>query len=71
MRSAKAAARWAPARLRRLWNNMAREIITFQCSECKRKNYNKTKNKKTTTERLEMKKYCPFCRKHQTHKEIK
>jgi large subunit ribosomal protein L33 len=50
---------------------MAREIITFQCGECKRKNYNKTKNKKTTTARLEMKKYCPFCRKHQAHKEIK
>ena len=50
---------------------MPREIITFQCAECKRKNYNKTKNKKTTTDRLEMKKYCPFCRKHQVHKEIK
>ncbi len=24
-----------------------REIITFQCTECKRKNYSKTKNKKT------------------------
>ncbi len=34
---------------------MPREIITFQCTECKRKNYSKTKNKKTTTERLELK----------------
>jgi ribosomal protein L33 len=25
-----------------------------------RKNYSKTKNKKTTTERLELKKFCPF-----------
>ena len=38
---------------------MAREIITFQCTECKRKNYTNTKNKKTTTERLELNKFCP------------
>ena len=50
---------------------MAREIITFQCTECKRKNYSKTKNKKTTTERLEFSKFCPFCRCHKAHKEIK
>ena len=39
-----------------------REIITLQCTECKRKNYSKTKNKKTKTERLELKKFCAFCR---------
>jgi large subunit ribosomal protein L33 len=50
---------------------MPREIITLQCAECKRKNYSTTKNKKTTTERLEMKKFCWACRKHQMHKEIK
>jgi large subunit ribosomal protein L33 len=50
---------------------MAREQITFQCGDCKRKNYTSMKNKKTTTERLELKKYCPFCRKHVAHKEIK
>ena len=43
---------------------MAREQITLQCTECKRKNYTSMKNKKTTTERLELKKFCPFCRKH-------
>ena len=43
---------------------MAREIITFQCTECKNRNYSNTKNKKTTTERLEFKKFCPYCRKH-------
>ena len=50
---------------------MAREIITFQCTECKRKNYTNTKNKKLTTERLEFKKFCSSCRKHHPHKEIK
>ena len=50
---------------------MPREIITFQCTECKNKNYSKMKNKKTTTERLEFKKFCPFCRTHKVHREIK
>ncbi len=30
-----------------------REIITFECTKCKSRNYTSTKNKKTTTERLE------------------
>ncbi len=48
-----------------------REIINLQCTECKRKNYSSTRNKKTQTEKLELKKYCPFCRKHVLHKEVK
>ncbi len=50
---------------------MAREIIQFQCGECKNRNYSKTKNKRTTTERLELKKFCPYCRKHRQHRETK
>jgi large subunit ribosomal protein L33 len=50
---------------------MPREIITFQCGDCKNRNYTSTKNKKTKTERLEMKKFCRSCRKHTMHKEIK
>ena len=50
---------------------MPRDIITLQCTECKNRNYSTTKNKKTTTDRLEMKKFCRYCRKHQVHKEIK
>jgi large subunit ribosomal protein L33 len=48
-----------------------RDIITLACNECKRRNYNTTKNKKKTTERLELKKYCPFCRTHTAHRETK
>ena len=48
-----------------------REIITFECTECKRRNYTSTKNKKTTTDRVELKKYCKFCRRHTNHKETK
>jgi len=48
-----------------------REIITLQCSDCKNRNYSKTKNRKTHTERLQLKKYCNTCRKHTVHKEVK
>jgi len=48
-----------------------RDMITLACNECKRRNYNTTKNKKKTTERLELKKFCPWCRTHTTHRETK
>jgi len=47
------------------------EIITLACSECKRRNYTTTKNKKKNLDRLELRKYCKFCRKHTLHIEIK
>ena len=37
--------------------------ITLRCNECKQRNYNTMKNKKNSPDRLEMNKYCPFCRK--------
>jgi large subunit ribosomal protein L33 len=48
-----------------------RDIIALACTECKRRNYSTTKNKKKTTERLEFSKFCRFCRKHTAHKESK
>jgi large subunit ribosomal protein L33 len=48
-----------------------RELITFECTQCKNRNYTSWKNKKKTQERLELKKYCKFCRKHTAHKELK
>ena len=45
--------------------------IVLRCSECKQRNYNTKKNKRNTTERLELNKYCPFCRKHTLHTETK
>jgi len=45
--------------------------ITLACTECKQRNYNTMKNKKNDPDRLEMNKYCPFCRKHTLHKESK
>ncbi len=48
-----------------------RETIHFQCTACNRITYNSTKDKKQKPERLELKKFCRFCRKHVLHKETK
>ncbi|MCK4464031.1 MAG: 50S ribosomal protein L33 [Candidatus Omnitrophica bacterium] len=47
------------------------DIITLQCVECKNRNYSSTKNKKQNPGRLELSKFCKFCKKHTVHKEIK
>ena len=45
--------------------------VTLRCSEGKQRTYNNMKNKKNDPDRLEMSKYCRFCRKHTTHSETK
>ena len=50
---------------------MPRDIITLACTECKRRNYTTTKNRKTKTERLELKKFCCWCGHHVVHRETK
>ena len=45
--------------------------ITLACTEVKQRNYNKEENKKNIPDRLEMKKYCRFCKKHTVHRETK
>ena len=50
---------------------VVRTRITLACTECKQRNYNTTKDKKTHPERMEIKKYCRFCRKHTLHRETK
>ncbi|MEK6645321.1 MAG: 50S ribosomal protein L33 [Candidatus Firestonebacteria bacterium] len=47
------------------------DVISVACTICKRKNYSTTKNKKKNTDKLELNKYCKWCRKHTGHKEIK
>ncbi|MDR1102061.1 MAG: 50S ribosomal protein L33 [Clostridiales bacterium] len=47
------------------------DLITLECTVCKQHNYRTSKNKKNTPDRLEIKKYCRFCRQHTLHKEGK
>ena len=55
----------------------ARNYVALECTECKsnskvsHENYFVQKNTKTTTDRLELNKYCPVCRKTTVHKEKK
>jgi large subunit ribosomal protein L33 len=49
----------------------ATEIVTLRCETCKQLNYTVRKNKKSNPDRLELKKYCKFDRKHTLHKETK
>jgi large subunit ribosomal protein L33 len=48
-----------------------REIVSLSCSECKRRNNSTTKNRKKSSERLAVNKFCRFCRKHTGQKESK
>ena len=46
-------------------------LINLACDVCKERTYHSDKNKKNDPQRLELKKYCPRCRKHTPHKEVK
>ena len=45
--------------------------VTLACEDCKRRNYITKKNKNNDRERIEMKKYCRFDRRHTVHKETR
>lgn len=49
----------------------ARGIIHLACSNCKERTYTTTKNRKNDPQRLELNKYCPRCRAHAIHREVK
>ncbi|CCQ93468.1 50S ribosomal protein L33 [[Clostridium] ultunense Esp] len=48
-----------------------RDRITLACTDCKQRNYTSTKNKKNNSERIELRKYCKFCKTHTVHKETR
>ena len=61
-------------------NKGVRIVITLECTECRSNpakrspgvsRYTTEKNRRNTTERLEIKKFCPHCNKMTPHKEIK
>jgi large subunit ribosomal protein L33 len=61
-------------------NKGPRIFITLECTKC-RSNENKrslgvsryltSKNRRNTTEKLEISKYCKYCNSHTMHKETK
>ena len=48
-----------------------RSKVTLACTVCKQRNYSTMKNKKNDPDRIEMKKYCKFCKSNTDHKETK
>ena len=58
----------------------SRLVITLECTECRTNEmkrsagvsrYTTKKNRKNTPERIELNKFCRYCNKHTSHKEIK
>ena len=54
-------------------NKGPRIIITLECTECRKneKKRSSTKNRRNTSEKLELSKHCRYCNKHTIHKETK
>nr|AYO28210.1 ribosomal protein L33 [Synura sphagnicola] len=61
-------------------NKGPRILITLECTECRKSTekrspgvsrYSTTKNRRNTSEKLELSKYCRYCNKHTIHKETK
>lgn len=55
---------------------MPREIVTIECTESRKEGltpsrYTTTRNKKLQTEKIELKKYNRFLKRHTLHREIK
>jgi len=55
---------------------MPRDIVTIECTEARKEGkspsrYTTTRNKKTKTDKLELKKFNPALRRHTLHREIK
>jgi len=45
--------------------------LLLECTACKRRNYATEKNRRNTTGKLELNKFCPWCNKHLPHREVK
>ncbi len=48
-----------------------RVIITLACTECRERTYSSTKSRRNDPQRLELKKFCPRCRTHRLHREVR
>lgn len=52
-------------------SNEVRPKITLACTECRNRNYITRKNRRNDPDRLELKKFCPFCRCSRAHRETR
>ena len=47
------------------------QLIKLACKDCKRVNYYSRKNKKLVERKIELNKFCKWCKKTTSHKEAK
>ena len=47
------------------------QLFKLACGKCARINYWSRKNRKLVTRKVELKKYCKWCKAHTKHKESK
>ncbi|MBI3962331.1 MAG: 50S ribosomal protein L33 [Deinococcus sp.] len=45
--------------------------LLLACADCGQRNYATTKNRRNTSSKLELKKFCPTCGGYKVHKETK
>lgn len=48
-----------------------RIIITLACTECRERTYTTEKNRRNDPDRIELRKFCPRCRRHVLHREVR
>ncbi len=48
-----------------------RQLINLACTECRERTYHTEKNRRNDPTRLELNKFCPRCRTHQIHREVR
>ena len=49
----------------------ARIVITMGCVDCRERTYTSSKNRRSDPQRIELKKFCPRCRSHKLHREVR
>jgi large subunit ribosomal protein L33 len=69
--SAPAASSRSSSRREKMAKNEKRVKVTLACEDCKRRNYITMKSKVNDRERIEMKKYCRWDKRHTVHKETR
>jgi large subunit ribosomal protein L33 len=54
-----------------VWSEVVRQLVTLACDDCKRRNYSSKKNRRNTPDRIQLSKFCPWCRQHTAHRETR
>jgi large subunit ribosomal protein L33 len=48
-----------------------RSVVTLACTECRERTYATSKSRRNDPDRLELNKFCPRCRQHRPHREVR